>query len=299
MSKKFDIEKFRQNRKKEEDKKALGGRDPKYLNYFDLKENETLAIRFLPDAEDSSKFYVEYDYHSYSFDDKTTEVFPCAKNHGERCPACRRSWEYYNDDDKKNAGLWRAKTKRIAQCVVIDSPLEDLPMENGSIIKLLNLSYNMWDISVQGIMNGTVENPLDFEDGNDFIIKKTIKGGNNQYDKSYWKVKTTPIPEEILTKLVENPANEFYDLTSLLPKNGTAEEVQEWMDKIDEMLCNSKSKSTSSNSNESSADSNDNDDDDNDDDKNVVSNDDTSTSDSPPPKKSTQELLDQLRNRRK
>jgi len=232
--KKLDMSKFRKQTKVEQDKKANGGKDPRFLPYFKLGENETMKVRLLPDGGDSGSYFVEYHVHD-NIRDNRIKTMMCSKNVGEYCPACSRAWELKEAGNKEESDKWRNSSKRIAQCIVIDSPIEIPENEDGSVIKLINMPFHMWDNSLEGIMNGTVDDPFDFENGNNFVIKLTKLGKNNRYDKCFWEAKTSELPEDVLEALLDD-ANEFHDLATLVPEGGAAEDVLAWMEAADEIL---------------------------------------------------------------
>lgn len=233
---KIDIEKLKQKEIERKEKKSKGkSSDPKYLNYYDLGVNETMKIRLLPDGGDSGSYYVTFDVHGPKFDNASIETVPCANNVGERCPICAKAYEMYKDGNPESE-KWRKATKHIAQCVVISAPIEIPENEDGSIIKLVNMPFKMWEATLEGIMNGTVDDPFDFENGNNFVIKLTKQGRHNRYDKSYWEAKTSEMPVEILEKLVE-PENELIDLKTLIPtKGGTQDELNAWIKNVEKVL---------------------------------------------------------------
>lgn len=220
---KIDIEKLRNKETQKKEKKTPS--DARYLNYFDLKENETMTVRLLPDGGDSGSFYVEYSTHGGNFKDKEIKTVPCANNWGQRCPICAKAYDMYKDGNKESE-KWRKKTTHLSQCIVLSSPVEVPVNPNGGVVKLLNMPYNMKERAVEGILNGTVEDPFDFENGNDFIIKLTKKAGMNQYDKCYWKTKPTTVPVEFLEMLLETP---LMDLSLEIPDDVDMSVLEEWI----------------------------------------------------------------------
>jgi len=229
--KKVDISKFR---KRQQQKKEKGKGDPRFLNYYELKEGETMTIRILPDGGDNDEsFFAEYAVHEGN-QEIGVKTVPCANNWGERCPICAKSYELYQDGDDTSKAF-RKNTKYIAQCVVVDSPIEINENPDGGIIKLIHMPFQMYDVAVEGIMNGTVEDPFDLEDGNMFVIKKTKQGKYNRYDKSYWQAKPSMVPEEILVELVKDE-NELLDLSTLIPDSVEMSALEEWLDKVESSL---------------------------------------------------------------
>lgn len=209
----------------EEKKKRRGGKsDKRFLNYFDLGDDQTMTVRFLPDAS-GEDIFVSYSEHGKELWDKgVKERISCASTSmGEKCPACSYSYQLYQSGDKDGAKDWRRKESFLSQVLVIESPIEINQSEDGNIVKLFNMPFAIKEIIVESILNQIIDDPT----AHDFVIKKTKnKGGFAEYGKSFFKPKTTDLPanvEAMLDKVT------LFNLSELVPAPASAAQVQEWL----------------------------------------------------------------------
>ena len=118
----------------------------------------------------------------------------------------------------------------------------------------------------------------------DFVIKKTKNsGGQPAYDKSYFVKNEEPLDDAIIDAF-DSGELQLYDLSEVIPKATTTEEMDEWLDKAIEKD-NKVARRTTKTSNDSS---------DKDDDK-----DDDSSDDDKPKKTSAGSLIDRLKAKNK
>lgn len=242
----IDTDKLRKKLEKNREKGSGGKADPRFLNYYDLDFGQEIVVRLLPDGDDSGDLFKEYAVHGPNLRNPNVERISCAySSNGEKCPACGYSYGFHQNGDKEAAKQWRTKENTIAQCVVINSPIELNEAEDGNPVKLMYLPWGMKESIVDAILNGTIDDPTAVN----FVIKKTKnQGGRASYDKSFFKINdTTDIPEDFFTLLEEGTAY-LYNLGEEIPAPATADEVQEWLDDAIEKVNGNTSKSNSSSS---------------------------------------------------
>lgn len=233
MSFGFDPKKLRERMAKQEEQKSGGGKkkkDPRFLNYYELPENGTIHVRFLPATPDGDP-WVSWKQHGSKL--KGTQAIRCSyESTGDSCPVCQHSWELYEAGDKENNKLWIGDEKFLAQVIVESSDIEIPVAEDGNPIKIMYLPVKIKETIFDAIMNGIVEDPLDRV----FVIKKTKNaGGFASYEKSFFKGKDTPVPEEVLD-VIEEGQYEPYDLTQEVPKATTEDDMLEWFEEAKEKL---------------------------------------------------------------
>jgi Zn ribbon nucleic-acid-binding protein len=225
-----------QKERDQKEKGGKGGKDLRFLNYFDLEFGQEIVIRLLPDGDDSGDLYKDYSTHGPNLKNPAIERISCAyKTSNEKCPACGHSYMFHQDGDKENAKKWRTKDTTIAQCIVIDSPIEISEAADGNPIKLMYLPWGMKEVIVDSILNGTVSDPTEIN----FVIKKSKNpGGCASYDPSYFKLNDTrDIPDDVIEALNEGIAH-LYVLGEETPAAATAEEVQVWLDNAIDVMAN-------------------------------------------------------------
>ena len=228
----FNTDKLREKLIKQEQRKEHGGSDPRFLNYFNLDFGQQMTIRVLPDGGTSDELWLEYSQHGPNLDSQDVENISCAKtSSGERCPACSYSYSFHKEGMKDDAKKWRAKDVNIAQCIVVESPIEISQSPDGNSVKLIYLPYGMKEAMKEAIINQTITDPT----ACDFVIKKTKnQGGFASYDKSYFKTKESDLPESFLAT-IEAGTSYLYDLKAQLPEPATAEQVGVWLEKAIEL----------------------------------------------------------------
>jgi hypothetical protein len=219
-------------KRKSEGGKKKGG-DKRFLNYYDMKVGEKLTVRFLPDPE-TGEYWAEYATHGPNLKLRGLDGISCAyTSSGEECPACTHSFDYYNDGDKTQAQRWRRKETYIGQVLVMDEEpmIEVNETEDGNPVKLLYIPWGVIEVMQEAIMEERIGEIID----HDFIIKKTEKkGGQANYDKSYFKETEDILPDEVLDAFDEGEFT-LHDLSKELPAPSTTEDVDEWLEKAIEL----------------------------------------------------------------
>lgn len=227
--KSFDRNKLLEKWKKEEEQKGSGKGDSRYLNYYSLGFDQQMTIRFLPDDNDEGiELWQEYGLHGPNLKNKAIKAINCCyMSSGETCPVCSHSYDSNQEGNKTEGQRWRRKEYYVAQCVVIESPVEINASDDGNLVKLISLPFNVKDMLKEGINNGTIPDPT----AHNFVIKKTKNaGGQAEYKKSFYNFNDDSFPEEIIEH-IESGKSYLYDLSTVTPDPTTTVEVTEWFEK--------------------------------------------------------------------
>ena len=143
------------------------------------------------------------------------------------CPICKVSSAYYKDEDKANGKKYWRKKQHVAQAIVIEDPLPP-NAETGETyegqVKLITLGYQLFNVIKEEFESGELEAvPTDFEEGTNFIIKKSRQGEYSTYAVgSRFARKATALTDEQI-----DIANEgMQDLSTILPKKPELEKVE-------------------------------------------------------------------------
>jgi len=208
-------------------------RPSNYYRFWDMKYGETATIRFLPDKNDDNPlgFMVEKLMHTLEINGERRTI-PCLKMYDESCPICRVSSEFYKEEGKDSVNgkkYWRKK-QHIVQALIIEDPLpvnSETGENSEGKVRYLNLSFQLYSVIKEALTGGDLDAiPYDYEDGFEFVIKKTQQGENAKYDVgSNFARRSTSLTEEEIGFVNE----EIIDLSTLIP--GQPDE-----DKMDAML---------------------------------------------------------------
>lgn len=202
-----------------------------YYRFFDMKTGEQATVRFLPDknTENPLGFLVEKVQHNLEINGET-KVVPCLSMYGQECPICNVSREYYNAGDDVNGKKYWKKRQHIGQVVVIDDPIPNVESDDdGTVkVKLINIGYQLYNVIKEAFESGDLDEvPCDYENGYNFIIKKTKQGKWDSYAMgSKFARKVSSLPDEIIDEVEP----QLVDLATLLPKNPGVEKVEQMLD---------------------------------------------------------------------
>lgn len=207
-----------------------GNRQNNYYPFWDIKEGQTVTVRFIPDknTQNPMGFLVEKKTHPLTINGEKKTV-PCLTMYGEQCPICKVSSAYFKDEGKQSVNgkkFWR-KAQQIAQAIIVDDPLpadETTGEKHTGKVRFLALGKQLADVIKEGLGDPDLEeNPTDFEGGYDFVIKKTMKDEYASYQVgSKFKGKQRKLTAEELEAVKE----QAIDLSTLLPGEPEVEELE-------------------------------------------------------------------------
>lgn len=199
-----------------------------YYPFWNMKVGEQAVVRFLPDAnkENPLGFLVEKLSHTLEINGEKKTV-PCLRMYGEDCPICAVSQQYYQVEDKVNGKKFWRKKQHIAQALIVEDPLEprnDDDEGHAGTVRFISLGYQIYNIIKEAFESGELEEvPFAYENGCNFIIKKTQQGEYATYatGSRFERKETDLTPEQI--EFVEE---RLEDLSSLIPANPGREKVE-------------------------------------------------------------------------
>ena len=202
--------------------------------HWNINEGEQSIIRFLPDAnQDNPFFWVERAMIRLPFagikngDPKEVSVqVPCMEMYGENevCPILQEVRPWFKDKSLEDMGrkYWKKRTY-VFQGFVHQDPLNEEEKPESPIRKFM-ISPQIFTIIKSSLMDPEMEDmPTDYNNGLDFRITKTTKGGYADYSTSSWARK-----ESALTEEERNAINTFglNDLSSFLPPKPNEVEIK-------------------------------------------------------------------------
>lgn len=203
-----------------------------YYPFWSMQAGQRAIVRFLPDLNESNPrgFLVEKVTHTLSINGQERKI-PCLTMYGEECPICKISQAYYRAKDEINGKKYWKKRQYLGQALIIEDPLP-ADAESGEThegkVRMIALGYQLYNIIKEAFTSDELEGvPYDFEEGYDFIIKKTEQGSYSTY----------VVGSKFSNKQRALTGEEFeiaeagrIDLSTLLPKNPGEDKVQAMLD---------------------------------------------------------------------
>lgn len=216
------------------EKNSSGGKredDPKILPYYKMKAGEKMQIILVPDAE--GNLVTSFSMHGPNMKNASAGKVECVYRRDKTsCPACAHGYQMYQDGNEESK-KWLSKDYYIAQCVVVEAPMELPELSDGNQVRIVYLPKGVFEKIEESYKDGIIEDPTEHI----LVIKKTENAnGRASYDNSYFN--QLPIDEEIL-EAFEGETIEPFDLVAenIAPDGTTtADEVRDWTEKAREVL---------------------------------------------------------------
>lgn len=191
-----------------------------YYPFWNMDAGESAVVRFLPDKNmDNPWFLLEKAHHELVINGEKKRV-PCLKNYNnEDCPICKMSQQFYKNDGKDSTMGKQLYKKRqyLGQVYIVDDPLpidKELGKDLSGEVKLVSLGQKIYESIKDAVETGELDSaPHSYEDGTNFIIRKTKNGDYADYSRSRFDKRPTPLPSELIDQLEDK----LVDLTTLLP----------------------------------------------------------------------------------
>ena len=213
---------------------SSGGGDNAIFPFWNIPENSTSVIRFLPDGDTSNTFFwrerqmIRLDFPGIEGQPdsrKVTVTVPCNEMWGPvgSCPILSEVRNWFKDPALEEMGrkYWK-KRSYVFQGFVTDSSLDEEKPENP--IRRFIINPSIFNIIKGALMDADFEElPTDYEGGTDFRLTKTTKGQYADYSTSGWSRRERSLDS------VERAAIEqygLYNLNDYLPKQPTDEELR-------------------------------------------------------------------------
>lgn len=220
--------------------------DKRYLNYYDLKDDEHMKVLLLPD--ENGDLWTKFRKHGPNLTYKDAQ----GKVHNVRgvgtigaypndsdSPVMQKGYDLlqlekdtgdkdYRDEAKK----WFPKEYTVMSCVVLEAPMEISQSPDGNDVKLFNVPYKIQEHIMNQISEEVI--PEDELFITPFIIKKTKNsGGWATYENSYFARKT--LADDEIEAMEEDFKIELFDYTKIdiVPAEPTIEELDAWLAKAE------------------------------------------------------------------
>lgn len=206
-----------------------GGDNANY-QFWNIPENSTAIIRFLPDGNDDNAYFwkerlvIKLPFPGTKGGDTNKPItvqVPCMEMYGKTCPIQEEIKEWWKGDDDMvaQARLYYKKRSFLYQGFVVTNPLKEENVPENPIRRLV-INKSIHDKIKAALMDSDIEDmPTDFENGLDFRLIKTKKGQYANYDTSSFSRKTRALSEDEAAAIEKHG---LYDLAAFLPKEPDA-----------------------------------------------------------------------------
>jgi len=173
--------------------------------FWNIQEGESALLRFLPDADpDNTFFWAERQMINLKFpgvkggeqNKPVTVKVPCGEMYGDTCPVLTEVRPMFKDPSLEDLArsYWK-KRSYIFQGFVKENPLAGDESENP--IRRFVIGPQIFNIIKTALMDPDMESiPTDYENGTDFRLSKSSKGGYADYSTSKWRNKESALTEE-------------------------------------------------------------------------------------------------------
>jgi hypothetical protein len=195
--------------------------------HWNIEEGTSAKVRFLPDGDAKNTFFwVERAMIKLPFagikgqaDSRPVIVqVPCMEMYGKDtpCPILAEVRTWFKDPSLEDQGrkYWKKKSY-LFQGFVRENPLkEDRTPENP--IRRFIISPQIFNLIKGSLMDPELENlPTDYENGLDFTVSKTSKGGYADYSTSKWARRETSLSADDIAAIEKYG---LFNLSEFLPK---------------------------------------------------------------------------------
>lgn len=179
--------------------------DPAIFPYWDLPDQGSATIRFLPDGNpDNSFFWVERAMLRLPFNGVRGQIYskplvvyvPCMEMWNEACPILAEVRAWLKDPSLEEIGrkYWKRRSYLfhgfVRQCNLME------PEKPASPIRRFIVNPQLFNPIRAGLLNPNIDElPTDYIKGLDFKIVKTYLNGYANYNKSNWIYKELALNE--------------------------------------------------------------------------------------------------------
>ena len=227
-------------RAKLQEQESSGGRgsqtggDNAIFPFWNIPENSTSVLRFLPDGDSSNTYFwrerqmirLEFAGVQGQADSrKVTVNVPCNEMWGPTgsCPVLAEVRPWFKDPALEDMGrkYWK-KRSYVMQGFVRENPIADDKSEQP--IRRFIIGPQIFQIIKSALMDPELEElPTDYSRGLDFRVSKTSKGGYADYSTSKWSRRERALDEHERAAIDKNG---LHNLSDFRPKEPTEAEVK-------------------------------------------------------------------------
>ena len=202
--------------------------------HWNIEEGALARLRFLPDADPKNPYFwvekamIKLPFNGIKGDPTSKQVIvqvPCIEMWPDMgmCPILSEVRPWFKDKDMEELGrkYWKKKSYLFQGFVRENTIAADKTPENP--IRRFMISPQIFTLVKGALMDPELENlPTDYENGLDFTVLKTSKGGYSDYSTSKWARKESALTVDELEAIEKFG---LFNLNDHLPKRPSAEDL--------------------------------------------------------------------------
>ena len=211
------------------------GGDNAIFAFWNIPENSTSVLRFLPDGDSSNTYFwrerqmirLEFAGIKGQADSrKVTVNVPCNEMWGPTgsCPVLAEVRGWFKDPNMEDMGrkYWK-KRSYVFQGFVVESSLQEESTPDNPIRRFI-INPSIFNIIKGALMDSDfVELPTDMEQGTDFRLTKTTKGQYADYSTSSWARRERSLDSNERSAI---DTHGLFNLNDYLPKQPGEDELR-------------------------------------------------------------------------
>lgn len=209
-----------------------GNGDKTVYPFWNLPDNATSEVRFLPDGNPNNTFFwqerlvIKLPFQGIvgQGDQEVFVTVPCMEMYGEKDYIIEEIRDWWKDDDLVDtARKYYKKKSYIFQGFVVKDGMEEKDSPENPIRRFV-INPSIFNLIKASLMDPEMEDlPTDYDNGRDFRLIKTVKGKYADYTTSKWSMKTRPLSDAERAAISQYGLN---DLSSFLPQKPTTEQLE-------------------------------------------------------------------------
>jgi hypothetical protein len=211
-----------------------GGGDNAIFPFWNIPENSTSVLRFLPDGDASNTYFwrerqmIRLEFAGVKGDPNSRRVtvnVPCNEMWGPvgSCPVLSEVRNWFKDPALEDMGrkYWKKRSYVFQGFVAENSLQEDTTPDNP--IRRFIINPSIFNIIKGALMDSDfTELPTDIEQGTDFRLTKTTKGQYADYSTSSWSRRERSLDSNERAAI---DTHGLFNLNDFLPKQPTEAEL--------------------------------------------------------------------------
>ena len=232
--------KLKKNLTEEMKKEDTGGKDTRFLPYYNMKEGEKVKVLIVPDV--NGNLWKKYETHGPNLGLRGVKPLLCRYKHGGGdCPICQKAFDLLDQSKaigadtskgkevKEEAKRWFPKSTTVMSVIVLDAPFDYPASPDHNEVKLMYVPYAVEALIKNSLAEGQIDE--DSLTSVPLYIKKTKnKGGQASYENSYFDRSVVSDEEMAVFDDEDLVVEQFdFDVLDIIPEVPELDVAEEWL----------------------------------------------------------------------